>query len=542
MKEILSKMTLREKIGQTGMPSPSAIKKGVTEEGGYVNYFTKYPYCGFYVSSIGMVKDDGTPINGRFDMAEIIKKASSSLKTPLFISVDAEFGAKLLSSDLTQLPSNMSVGAAASHELTYKRTHYWAKELRTMGINWAFGPVCDLLGHFLAVSGTRCMSDSTDLIVDLIPHAIKGIQDAGVLATAKHYPGSIGDFRDTHFSFASDDLPREIWDSRIKPIWEAAAKAGVDSFMVGHKAHTNLDDSLTSQDIPRPASASKKTLDILRKDMDFDGIIVTDAVTMKSIAAAFTHEEMYIECLNAGNDVVLFTGNDYIDIIEKAYNEGKVTLERIEEAAERVLRYKKKVGLFEGKFIGEEMTDTDKADFNETNYEICKKAATLIGDNGKIPFDVSKVKKATIVPIAPSEKFHNEYIKIIQDSLARYGVESDVVEEMRTKTLLKEISETSDLIIYACHIGWTAPYGFPGYSQEREMNTLFNSLSYGSEKSVVVSFGHPSVYYNYFSGFQGFINMYSLSPESVDAFVDGIFGKFEFTGKSPVALTPKRWE
>ena len=538
MKELLKGMSLREKIAQTAMPSPSATRQGVLEEGSYANYMKKYPFCGFYVVRIGMIKDDGSPVEKGADTAKIVSEASAAAKIPLLIATDAEFGAKQIYADMTDIPSNMATGAAASPELTYKRAYYWAKELYSAGINWAFGPVCDLLKHFLSVSGTRCMSDKTELIVDLIPHAIKGIQDAGVLATAKHYPVTIGDFRDSHFSLVVDELPREEWDKKIKPIWEAAAKAGVDSFMVGHHAHTNLDDSYTSQNMPRPASASKKILDILRKDIDFDGIIVTDAVTMKSVASSFTHEEMYIECLNAGNDVVLFTGNDYIDIIEKAVNDGKVSLERIEEAAERVLRYKKKIGLFEGKYVGEAMTEKDKKDFNETNYEICKKAATLIGNDGKIPFDVSNVKKATIIPLAPSERFHNEYVKLIQDSLARYGVESDVVSEIRSKTTLKEISETSDLIIYACFISWTEPSGFPGYSQEREMNTLFNSLSYGTEKSVVVSFGHPSVYYNYFYGFHGFINMYGLSNESIDAFVDGIFGKFEFTGKSPVALKP----
>ncbi len=538
MKELLKGMTLREKIGQTAMPAPPAVKKGVQEEGSYTNYFKKYPYNGFYVSTIGMIKNDGNPIEKSSDMAEVISEASANIKIPLLVATDAEFGAKQLFDDMTDIPTNMSVGAAASRELAYKRTYYWAKELYSAGINWAFGPVCDLLGHFLAVSGTRCMSDNTELIVDLIPHAIKGIQDAGILACAKHYPGTIGEFRDSHFSLAADDLPREVWDSKIKPIWEAATAAGVDSFMVGHHAHTNLDDSFTPNGIARPASASKKILDILREDMDFDGIIVTDAVSMKSIAAAFNHDDMYIECLNSGNDVVLFTGNDYIDVIEKAYNEGKVTLERIEEAAERVLRYKKKLGLFEGKFIGEAMTEKDNADFKATNYEICQKAATLLGNDGKVPFDVSKVKKATIIPLAPSEKFHNEYIKIMQDSLLRYGVESEILLEARSKSLLKEASEKSDLIIYACYISWAAPYGFPGYSQEREMNTLFNSLSYGAEKSIVVSFGHPSVYYNYFCGTHGFINMYGLSQESIDAFVDGIFGKFEFTGKSPVSLTP----
>ena len=94
------------------------------------------------------------------------------------------------------------------------------------------------------------------------------------------------------------------------------------------------------------------------------------------------------------------------------------------------------------------------------------------------------------------------------------------------------------MIVYACFLGFASPHGFPGYSQAREINILFNSLSYGGEKSVIASFGVPSIYYNYYEGMDGFINMYSSNRESMEAFVDGILGKYKFTGEPPVALIP----
>ena len=288
-----------------------------------------------------------------------------------------------------------------------------------------------------------------------------------------------------------------------------------------------------------PASTSPKVQSVLRNDIGFGGLVVTDAVSMKNVAAAYEHEDLYIESLNAGNDVVLFTGNDYIDVIERAVENGRVSIERIDDAVMKVLECKKRLGLFDGKIVGEPMTEEDYVEFHKTNYEISKIGATLVSNNdGRIPFNIDKIKKVTIVPVSPTEKFHDVDIKYLQEEFLKYGIECQIVETINSKKTVKEFSENSDLIVYACFLGFASPHGFPGYSQAREINILFNSLSYGGEKSVIASFGVPSIYYNYYEGMDGFINMYSSNRESMEAFVDGILGKYKFTGEPPVALIP----
>lgn len=538
IKNIFKKMTLREKIGQTAMPSPPAVRRGVTEEGGYAEYFKKYPYNGFYVSNAGtMIKDDGSDLSKSYELAEIAEKTARELNIPLFIATDAEYGGKGIFDDMSYVPANMALGAANSPELTYKRGYYWAKELRSSGINWAFGPVCDIMPSFFSGS-TRCISDKPELINNIIPHLIKGIHDAGLMNCAKHYPGHAGDFRDPHFALCTDKMTKQEWDEKLRPIWQCAADSGIDSYMTAHTVLPALDSSIARGKTMLPSSASPKTIGILRKEMKFDGIIITDAVSMKGIAAAFDHDDMYIECFLAGNDIVLFTGNDYIDVMEKAVLSGRVSEELIDQSVERILRYKEKLGLFEGNILGEAMTEADKADFEKVNYEICRQAATLLNNEGIIPFDKAKIKKATIIPVSPSDQFHTE-LADMQKAFEKYGIESEIVPTLKSKTTLKNISENSDLIVYACYIAWAEPQGFPGYSQQREIMTLFNGLSYGAEKSVVVCFGSPTVYYNYFETVDAYINMYSKNKESMQAFVDGILGEFEFTGKSPVSLYPE---
>ena len=103
----------------------------------------------------------------------------------------------------------MSVGAANSPELTYKRSYYYAKELRSFGVNWAFGPVFDMLNNFFDVMGPRCISDDWRTVSEHAANMVKGMQDAGVAACPKHFPGSGNDYRDPHFCSATNDFTRE---------------------------------------------------------------------------------------------------------------------------------------------------------------------------------------------------------------------------------------------------------------------------------------------------------------------------------------------
>ncbi len=537
MKPDISKMSLREKLGQTGIPSPSALAKAIGANGGYVSCFTKYPYSGLYVNTNTLIHDDSTPFSTPAEANAAFDAINAQLPIPLLISGDCEYGANTLFPVLHAFGTNMAMGAAGSEELAYKRAYYWAKEMRSMGVNWPFSPVVDLHNNFFATSGIRRISADPDIAAKIAVPLIKGIQDVGVAASAKHFPGSSKDYRDSHFCNNCNTKTMEEWNAKDRKVWQAAIDAGVLTVMTSHSAVPAMDDSITPNGLPRPASASKKVIDLLRNDLGFQGLVVTDAVSMKGLTAAFSHEDMYIECFNAGNDIILFCDMDYIDVMEKAVKNGRVTMERVEEACARVLELKEKIGLFsESTFVP--LTEEEQKDIQRVSYEIGKKAMTLVSNRGALlPFDPKKVKRAAIINVSPDEVFFNS-LDVMKDAFVAYGIEATIYPRLANKKQLQEISSQSDIIIYAAFLAQSRPLGMSVFSRKEELHTLYHSLSHGAEKSVGVSFGATSIYYNYFESMGSFINAYSPDHDTMRAFVDGILGKFPFTGKSPVPLRP----
>lgn len=537
-KPAISTMTLRQKIGQTGMPGPKPVYEGVGECGGYTEYFTRYPFAGLYLT--GCMRDaKRVRYSSPAALAGMLQETSAACEIPLLVTCDAELGAKGLYEDLHRISSNMSLGAAGSKELTYQRSYYYARELRTCGVNWAFGPVCDMLGNFFDVNGIRCISDQPDVITELLPEILRGFRDAGVGATAKHFPGRKGDYRDSHYTNPTNKLSKEAWDASYGKIYRAAVEADVESIMVCHTAFPAVDDSYVRGKIYRPSTASKKVLDILRKEMGYQGVILTDAVSMRGVTSAFDHEDVYIECFNAGNDLILFCQNDYIDVMEKAVLDGRVSMERLDEAVQRILDLKERLGLFEGKIDPKPLTEEENRAFEQVIYDVGKNAITLINnENQMIPFDPSRIKKAAIINLSPYEPFLEE-LQVMAQAFEEKGIQATVLERLQSKEELKNLSETVDIIIYACFLAMSRPQGMSFYSRPEDMQTLLHALSFGAEKSVVASFGAPSIYYNYFEAANAYLNAYSSDAGTMRAFVDGILGEFEFTGKTPVELAPR---
>ena len=530
----LEDLTLREKIGQTGFPGVRDLRLGVINNGGYTEYLTKYPFTGIY-ADLALTKDN-VPFDSVEHFAATVTDAQRNVKIPFIVMADMEYGASAKFPNLHRVTANMSLGAACSEELAYKRANFFAREARTMGVNCLTNPVLDLLNNFFDVMGVRCLSSDPEIIEKLAPHLIRGIEDAGIATSPKHYPGSGYDYRDTHFCFGTQDMTREEWDSTYGKIWKAAVDAGARTFMVSHNSFPAVDDSLTPLGVPRPATASKKVLDILREELGFKGVIITDAVAMKGCAAAFEHDDVYIECFNAGNDIILFVNDDYIDVMEKAVLDGRVSMARLDESVERVLDLKESLGLFDKIEAAPALTKEENEDFDAVNFEIAKKALTLVNNKvGAIPFDKNKIKKALIVAYSPYEPFQAA-AGIMKAEFEKRGIEAKVIDHLESKDELKEFTEEYDVIIYACYLAMSQPQGMSFYS--KDLSTLFYAFAYGAEKSVAASFGAPSIFYNYFENVPSYINAYSMDGSTMRAFVGALLGDFEMTGKSPVDLKP----
>ena len=173
-------------------------------------------------------------------------------------------------------------------------------------------------------------------------------------------------------------------------------------------------------------------------------------------------------------------------------------------------------------------------EYRDPPFSMCENNTTL-EECGTIPLNPDGIHRAAVIALSPDDRFH-EGLSAMIAAFSRYGIEARVVPGLTSKEQLRELSKENDLIVYACYLGPDAPYSFHGYSQRREINTLFHGLSFGAEKSIIASFGSPTVYFNYFKQADVFIQMYTANRESMDAFVDGIFGKYRFHGTSPVSL------
>lgn len=537
MRPNLNEMTLREKLGQTGQPSSTAIRDGLAECGSYEAYIQAYPFGSIWISE-GFKRADGTAFATPEEMGNQVHAISNAAKIPLLVTGDYESGAHTLFPCFHSAGTNLEMGASGNLELIYKRAYYWARELRSFGVNNPYGPVTDIMSNFFCPGAIRRISDDWRKIVEVQRALIKGIQDAGLAACMKHYPGPPNDYRDSHFSLCSVDKNVDEWYQTYFNIYKSAVADGVMSVESSHQPWPSIDPRKARGNILRPATASKPVMDILRNEIGFNGVLYTDAVNMKAMSAAFEHEDVYIESFLAGHDVVIFVHNDYFDIMEKAYNEGRITMEQIDEKVTRILDLKEKLGLFEAPLSLNPLTEEENADFEKVLYELAKSAQTLVTNaTGAIPFDPRKVKKAAIIALSSMEDFKNN-ISIMTERFAKYGIETTVVDKITSKNL-PQLDKENDLILYACQIKSGFAAGMPFFDTP-ELRSLFNSMSYGATKSVVISFGHPSVYYNYFENCDMYINTYSADRCAMTAVVDGILGQFPFVGKSPVSLFPDR--
>ncbi len=534
----IKKMTLREKIGQTAIPAPPALSNGMKRCGGYANYLKEYPFGGIFIEYF--YKESGERFSKGAEFARFVPELQATQDIPLFVCCDAEFGVRgEIFEDGHIIPGQIAVAAANDDALAYKRAYYWGREMRSLGMNWVYGPVGDLSASFFATHAPRSFSDDPEKTGRMISATVRGLQDAGIAACTKHFPGTGHEFRDSHFSFCAIKDTLEQWSNGQKRVWQAAEDAGTKTFMTGHLPLPCVDPVPVKGRFLRPGSASKKVIDILRDDIGHKGVVICDAVSMKSLAASFEHDDIYIECFNAGNDIILFCHDDYFDIMERAISSGRVTMERLDEAVERVLTLKEELGLYDGNFVGSPLGEDELHEFESVGFETAARALTLVNnEGGMIPFDRNKIKNAAVIAITEYDPFVG-YLDELKRAFGEYGVSCTVYDGLGGKKGLETLCEENDLIVYACYINQQRPFGFPGFSSPKPMGTLFSAFSCGNEKSVAISFGSSSVYYNYFEYVNAYIDAYSDSPETMHAVVKALFGDIPFLGTSPMRLYPE---
>jgi beta-N-acetylhexosaminidase len=233
-------LTLREKVCQTvvlngylvgEMDRYGNLKEVIQQCGGLANFLKEYPVGGFFVG--GEVIKEAT--QGSEDVKDVIRQYKEAASIPLLFCSDMENGCGSMVKGLTPFPYLMALGAGRSEELAYEYGKATALEARSIGVNWSFSPVADLnQSRFNPITNIRAVGQDAKLVKSILGKVIAGMQDYGLVATAKHFPGDGTDYRDQHLVTTSNNLSLESWKNNHGEVFQHLIDSGLACIMTGH--------------------------------------------------------------------------------------------------------------------------------------------------------------------------------------------------------------------------------------------------------------------------------------------------------------------
>ena len=305
---------------------------------------------------------------------------------PLFVAINHEGGIVVrITEGVTGFPGNMAIAASGRPEYAYTAAALAAEELRAMGINMNLAPVLDVNDNPLnPIIGVRSFGESPDLVASLGRETIRGFQQNGIVAVAKHFPGHGNTATDSHVGLPVINRPAADLERVELPPFQMAVEEGVEAIMTAHIVVPALEPR---PDLPASLSADILT-EVLRNRMGFDGIIVTDSLGMGAVAGRWGQAQAAVEAVKAGADIVLSTSplEAHIAIhqaLVTAVQNGEITPERIDASVLRILHVKYKYGLFEWK-PGADLNRVGSEEHQAVADEMALAAITLFRDDASL--------------------------------------------------------------------------------------------------------------------------------------------------------------
>lgn len=338
VEKTLADMTLYEKVCQMMFVTPEKITGigGAAAAGDTTKQaLEKYPVGGIVYFAQNLESKD--------QVKEMISNSQSYSKIGLFISTDEEGGIvnRLMDTVGTTYIDSMYNYKDDGTQKAYDNAHTIASDMAALGFNMDFAPVADVWSNpDNTVIGERAYSDDYAQAAELVGSAVKGFRDGGVICTLKHFPGHGDTAEDSHYSSAYVKRTKdEIMKDEMQP-FEAGIKAGAEFVMVGHLIVPDIDEV--------PATLSYKIVtEMLRGDLEFDGIVITDSMMMSAINDNYTVADAVTKAVKAGDDMILEPADldAAVTALEDAVKNGDITEDRIDESVRRILILKEKKGL-----------------------------------------------------------------------------------------------------------------------------------------------------------------------------------------------------
>jgi len=534
-------LSLREKIGQT-MIIRAYYNEHIAAFGSIKNMLKKYPVGGIYLPSwrLNEYKPSKDIVK---NIKKVVTEYENASKYPLIVTEDFERGVGSVYKGFTPLPVLMSVGATNNKQLAEQFGSVIAKEAKSIGVNWLLHPVADLNMHPLqGLVVERAVSDNANFAYPLLQSVVKGMITNNVIPTIKHFPGDGATMKNQHFVTSENPLSLKEWKKTYGKLYQNFIDKDISCIMVGHISFPAYQKEKIKGVFP-PATLSKELMqNLLKKEMHFNGVIMSDALNMGGAAGYYKNElETSIQAFKAGVDLVLWPKLAYLDSIEARIKRGDIPMSRLEDALKRIWYIRQKKELLKKKEnLFYPINNQELKNHKKAGLKIAENAITLIEDKNKeIPLNPKKTPKIALVNISYIDRT-KEFIptkKWLQDK----GFEVDVL--LHNPSFFDwqdklDYFDQFDKIIVLLENRYFSPLGTPLF-KDKESLGLWTISMLPSEKIIAISYSNPYYVNFYFDNAGIKINAYSIDEFSQKAVVEALTGEILFKGKSPVKLSHK---
>ena len=500
-----------------------------------------------------------------YESVVIVNRMQRLAKHPLLISADLEAGAGMRFDDTVNFPWNMAIAATGNPEYAKRAGELTGLEARALGVQQIYAPVADVNNNAAnPVINVRSYGEDPSQVAKFVAAFVQGAQTAGVIATAKHFPGHGDTAVDSHRGLPEIDVTRERLNSVELVPFRAAVSAGVGAVMDGHIALPRIDSTVITP-LPRerkvkavetdeaseivvekgtmPTTLSPVVNKILRNDLGFDGLIVTDAMSMSGLTLYFTQEEASVRALEAGADQLLKPADPDAAFrgVLGAVKNGRLTEQRIEQSARKILAAKYDLGLAQQRITPIDEIDQVVAGKQVAALadDIASHAMTLVrNDANLVPLKLTST--ARVFNLAITNGDDRSFItQSFVAEINRGGVKMDTIvldDRSSDAEVQKSVDAAAraDVVIVSMYgrvrSGQAGSVALPKPGA-RALNALLDRQA----PIVGISFGNPYLLMN-FPKLPTYLVAYGDMPSLQRAAADAVLGQGDITGRLPISL------
>lgn len=490
-------------------------------------------------------------------------------RIPTLIAANCEAGGNGAVGEGTMVATGAACAASQTLDTVRDMARVGAAEAAAVGCNWTFAPVCDVVSNWRnTIVNTRGFGNDVEQIIACSKAYMDEMHKAGIACAAKHFPGDGSKERDQHLVMGCNDLSIEEWDATFGKVYRALIEDGLDSMMIGHiclPAYSRkFRPELQDKDIMPATMAPELLNDLLREQLGFNGLIVTDASHMAGLNAAGSRHDVVPGVIAAGCDMLLFFSDPAEDIqyMKEAIADGQITQERLNDALLRILGLKAKLGLDNLQFPSKEgLARVGCAEHHAAAARAADESITLVKDTqGILPLDPGKKKRVLLyfLQSAPvslldgSDPAKKMLIEELETAGFEVHTEPDYYElemagqnkgnrgRMMAKRSMEKMHQQYDLCLVAISM--------KGYAQANNTRVVY-SVGHSYEipwyvheiPTVCVSLNYTNHLIDV-PMMKTFINAYAPTREYVHALVEKLTGKSAFKGKYNDLVWCGRWD